>query len=132
MEAKEHQMLKRYMEGKLRSIAFPIKVEDKLKYVLTGIQMGTLKQSIGRLVQVRKGAGFAGTDLFLIRESDGSLTSHHNQCLWIIPEEYKEELDEMFKDVKLDDPDNTEYSIEGKHKCTGFMISEKELEKMKG
>ncbi|HFK5521133.1 TPA: hypothetical protein ACG0AP_003567 [Elizabethkingia anophelis] len=114
--------LEKYMNGELRSLAFPIKEEDKMKYVLTGIQMGTLRQSIGRLVQVRKGAGVAGTDLFLIRESDGTLTSHHNQCLWIIPEEYNEELDEMFNNVKLDDPDNTEYSIEGKNKCTGFMI----------
>lgn len=76
---------------------------------------------IGRLVQVRKQSGAFGSDTVIIRCMDGELQSFHNQAFFSVHDDYKEEIDSLFKDVKLDLP-NREYSIIGKHKAKGFVV----------
>ncbi|MGG5617009.1 hypothetical protein ACPDHD_11885 [Myroides odoratimimus] len=115
-------ILKKYMKGNLRSLGSSFISSDKGKYVLSGLISPTLEQKVGRLVQVRQKQGAFGSDVVLIRESDGTLSSHHNQCFWIIPEQYSKELDSLFKNVYQDDADEYEYSIEGKEKQKGFLI----------
>lgn len=115
-------VLDKYMEGNLRSLGCSFVSSDKGRYVLSGLISPTLEQKVGRLVQVRQGQGAFGSDVVLIRESNGSLSSHHNQCFWIIPEQYSEELDDLFKNVYQDDSDEHEYSIEGKEKEKGFLV----------
>lgn len=114
--------LKKYMQGKLRGLLFPFITSDKGKYVLSGLINPTLEQKLGILVQVRQEQGAFGSDVVLIREQDGTLSSHHNQSFWIIPDEYKDELDELFQDVYKDDADLQEYSIEGKENVKGFLV----------
>jgi len=53
------------------------------------------------------------------------LSSHTNQCLFTIDDEFKPELDAAFKDVEEDDPFNQEYSIVGKEVEIGFIIPSK-------
>lgn len=122
LEMITEENIKKYMKGKLRSLLFPFINSDKGKYVLSGLINPTLEQKLGILVQVRQGLGAYGSDTVLIREQDGTLSSHHNQCFWIIPDEYKNELDELFQDIYKDDADLHEYSIEGKEKLKGFLV----------
>lgn len=118
----DKSILDKYMKGSLRSLGSSFINSDKGKYVLSGLISPTLEQKVGRLVQVREGQGAFGSDVVLIRESDGVLSSHHNQCFWLIPEEFYPELDIKFKNVYQDDADKHEYSIEGKEKVKGFLV----------
>lgn len=93
------------------------------QYVITGAQQNTqnsLVQRIGRIVQIRPSEGMFGGDVTLIRLSNGVLSSHDNQSYHTIQEDKIEYLDEIFKDVYLDDPDKQEYSIVGEDKRLGF------------
>lgn len=111
----------RWKSDQMRGILQSWENSDKGKYVVTGPMVGNMEGVVGRLVQVRKKTGVFGTDTVLIREPNGILSSHENQCFWIISEEYKTELDEIFKDVCLDDADEEEYTICGKDPVTGFL-----------
>ena len=52
---------------------------------------------IGRLIQVRKKAGSFCSDIFTLRLIDASITPWENESFWIVPEEYKARLDEVFE-----------------------------------
>jgi len=121
-KTKELETIRKYMKGEMRTIIKPFNKEDKGKYVLSGFVMDTMEMIIGKLVQVRQKQGAFGTDLVLIREANGTLSSHTNQHFWIIPSEYKDELDKMFEGVYRDDADEYEYSIQGKEKMKGFLV----------
>lgn len=76
----------------------------------------------GRLVQIRKNMAIDGSDLILIRRCDGSLYSFYNEGLFLINEKGKKYLNKFFKDVPKDKP-NKEYSINGKKKKIGYIVS---------
>lgn len=118
----EKNDLQKYESKEMRGIIKPFTISDKGKYVLSGPIAGSMNRMIGRLVQVRKKQGMFGTDVVIVRESDGTLRSHENQFFWIIDEEYKDELDELFKDVYNDNADEYEYSIGGSNKQKGFLV----------
>jgi len=88
-------------------------LSHKNKYVITGLQQGgsTVDTRVGIAVQVRLEAGDFGSDNVLLRHVNGKLQQHHNQSFWLIPDEYKEYLDEMFKDHLYDDADEMEYTL---------------------
>jgi len=99
--------------------------EIKNKYVITGLISG--KQNIannrvGRVVQVRIEAGEYGSDCVLLRHKDDVLTPHENQSFWLIPDKFKDYLDEIFKDTFLDDSDEYPYTLQGTKSEKGFII----------
>ena len=110
-----------YRNGEMRGVLTPWENSDKGKYVITGPLPGNMNGVIGRLVQVRQKKGVFGTDIVFIREQNNILSTHENQCFWIIPDKYTKELDEKFKDVHVDDSDEEEYTICGKYPVTGFL-----------
>ena len=100
----------------------------KNQFVITGLQMGENKfeDLIGRVAQVRLESGEYGTDNVLLRHSNDVLRQHSNQSFWLIPTEFKDELDTLFKDVYLDDSDTIEYSINvGQEPEIGFIVPSK-------
>lgn len=121
-DSSDNNDFQKYISNEMRGIIKPFNTSDKGKYVLSGPFPGSMKGTIGRLVQVRRKKGVFGTDVVLVRESDGTLRSFSNQFFWIINEEYKNELDELFKSVYEDDADEYEYSITGSDKQKGFLV----------
>jgi hypothetical protein len=93
--------------------------------VLTGPIMGRENPEFGRVVQVRKGSGAFGSDTVILRCSDGSLSSHHNQGFFTIaPEHSKIYSDAMKKvdDLEMDQMGAT-YSIQGNNPASGFVVN---------
>lgn len=68
---------------------------------------------IGRLVQVRKGCGQFGSDVYFIRRANGVLITGEN-C----------KLQHSTKDIPIAPTDTTtvEYSIQGKYPEVGFVV----------
>lgn len=102
--------------------------DHKNKYVITGHQQGSneFERRIGRVVQVRLEAGDYGSDNVLLRHYDNELRQHANQSFWEIPDKFNEYLNEIFKEVYLDDSDNYEYTItNGLMPEKGFIIKSK-------
>lgn len=101
------------------------KPEYKNRYVITGLQQGreqTAYNRVGRAVQVRLEAGDYGSDCVFLRMVNDELMTHENQSFWLIPDKFKDYLDECFKDVHLDDSDKVEYTISGENPKKGFLI----------
>lgn len=99
--------------------------EFKNKYVITGFIAGTeniANNRVGRVAQVRLEAGDYGSDCVLLRHKDDTLVRHENQSFWLIPEKFKDYLDEIFKDTYLDDSDAIFYTIGGKKRNKGFIV----------
>lgn len=97
----------------------------KNKYVTTGLIAGKeniANNRVGRVAQVRLEAGDFGSDCVLLRHKDGSLVPHENQSFWLIPDKFKDYLDEIFKDVYLDDSDKYAYTLQGAKSENGFII----------
>lgn len=97
----------------------------KNQYVITGFISGKeniANNRVGRVVQVRLEDGDYGSDCVLLRHKDDSLVPHTNQSFWLIPDEFKSYLDEIFKEVYLDDSDEIFYTLQGKKKKKGFII----------
>lgn len=97
----------------------------KNKYVITGFIQGKeniANNRVGRVAQVRLEAGEWGSDCILLRHKDGTLIPHENQIFWLIPDKFKNYLDETFKDVYLDDSDKHFYTLQGKKKKKGFIV----------
>ena len=99
--------------------------ELKNKYVITGFISGKeniANNRVGRVAQVRLEAGDFGSDCVLLRHKDDTLIPHENQSFWLIPDKFKEYLDEIFKDTYLDDSDTYFYTLKGKKRKKGFII----------
>ena len=82
---------------------------------------------IGFVVQVRKGCGAFGSDVVLLRENDGTLSSHSNQAFWRIPSYQVRVIKEYFEhlaDEELKDNPEMTYSIAGEREFSGFLITE--------
>jgi hypothetical protein len=97
----------------------------KNKYVITGFLSGkenTTNNRVGRVVQVRLEAGDYGSDCVLLRHKDNLLVPHTNQCFWLIPDRFKDYLDEIFKDAQSDKPDEYTYTLQEKEPKKGFII----------
>jgi hypothetical protein len=47
---------------------------------------------------------------------------HENQSFWLIPDKFKDYLDEIFKDAYLDDSDEYAYTLQGTRSEKGFII----------
>jgi hypothetical protein len=73
---------------------------------------------------------YDGEEAVLIRHLDDNIQFHVNQSYYTVQEKYIEELEEIFKDVHVNDKDD-EFTIQGKEPEVGFYISERtEDEKM--
>ena len=99
--------------------------ELKNKYVITGFIQGKeniANNRVGRVAQVRLEAGYYGSDCVLLRHKNDVLTPHENQSFWLIPDKFKDHLDEIFKDVYLDDSDKHFYTLQGKKRKKGFIV----------
>ncbi len=97
----------------------------KNKYVITGFISGKeniANNRVGRVAQVRIDAGDYGSDCVLLRHKDDVLTPHENQSFWLIPDKFKDYLDEIFKDAYLDDSDEYAYTLQGTRSEKGFII----------
>lgn len=97
----------------------------KNKYVITGFIAGKeniANNRVGRVAQVRLEAGDFGSDCVLLRHKDDTLTPHENQSFWLIPNKFKDYLDDIFKDASLDDSDKYFYTLQGKKRKKGFII----------
>ena len=73
------------------------------------------EQAVGRLLQVRRGKGQFGSDIYLIRLADGSLRSFENVGL-------EHAIDSV--PLNADDTTDVEYTIRGKFPESGFIIEE--------
>lgn len=101
-------------------------VNDDLlnKYVITSHQHkhNSLVQKVGRLVQVRLSCDESVS--VLIRHPNGDLIQHVNQSYYMVKDDMIPYLDEVFKDIPLDDTNDSIYSIKGgKNPRKGFIIS---------
>jgi hypothetical protein len=99
--------------------------ELKNRYVITGFISGKeniANNRVGKVVQVRIDAGDYGSDCVLIRHKDDNLVPHENQSFWLIPNKFKDYLDEIFKDVSEDDSDQYSYTLQGTRSERGFII----------
>jgi len=97
-------------------------------YVITGHIQGKdsiAQNRVGRVAQVRLEAGDFGSDCVLLRHCDDTLTPHVNQSFWLIPDKFKEYLDECFEDTYMDEANNYEYTLSGKEPEKGFIIESK-------
>ena len=65
------------------------------------------------------------SDCVLLRHKDNTLIPHVNQSFWLIPDKFKDYLDEIFKDVYLDDSDEYAYTLQGTKSEKGFIIKSK-------
>ena len=104
------------------------KSEYKNAYVITGMIQGKeciAENRVGRVAQVRLEAGDYGSHCVLLRHRNDSLIPHENQSFWLIPEKFKEYLDECFKDVYEDDSDKHFYTLQKKKRAKGFIIPSK-------
>lgn len=97
--------------------------DDFNAYVHTGPNTsGDKSKMVGRLVQVRKKAGIAGSDKVLLRHPDGDLTCHENQCfVRIVDEEDLIAMEKAFEGV-YEDSDKEEYTCYDKFPATGFIV----------
>jgi len=99
--------------------------ELKNKYVITGFIAGKeniANNRVGRVAQVRLEAGDFGSDCVLLRHKDDTLIPHENQSFWLIPDKFKDYLDNIFRDVYLDDSDKHFYTLQGKKRKKGFIV----------
>jgi len=80
------------------------KFNDTVKCVCTKV--------VGNLVQVRKGCGQFGSDVYFIRKFDGGLQSVENEWIQKIDLKNPQELEEP----------NLEYTMNGEFPETGFLI----------
>lgn len=99
--------------------------ELKNKYVITGFIAGKeniANNRVGRVAQVRLEHGDYGSDCVLLRHKDNVLTPHENQSFWLIPDKFIDYLDNIFKDVHLDDSDKHYYTLQGKKRKKGFIV----------
>lgn len=101
----------------------------KLKFgdfVISGLN--TLgEQVIGYVVQIRKKWGAFGSDMFFIREHDGSLLTHENQAFWKLTKTQMEMVKPYFKDTPCDELNGNkdlEYTILNEQKASGFIVPE--------
>lgn len=88
----------------------------------------------GRLVQIRKGVGAFGSDVFILRIRDGSLRSFENVMIRHVGDDRFEDAfyisngkqPPVVPDQPVSEEDSTEdeYNISGKWPETGFVISE--------
>lgn len=102
--------------------------ELKNKYVITGFISGVeniANNRVGKVVQVRLEDGDYGSDCVLLRHKDNTLSPHVNQSFWLIHDKFKDYLDEIFKDVYLDDSDEYAYTLQGTKSEKGFIIKSK-------
>ena len=101
------------------------KPTHKGAYVMTGPQqcLDPIRK-IGRVVQVRLKSGAFGSDTVLLRHADGMLVVHENQWFYTIPDQLKEEIGELYKDLDIsDDADENEYTLsKNKEPRKGFII----------
>lgn len=93
------------------------------KYVEIGAMVGNPNiDRIGKLIQIRLKCGAWGTDVVLIRHSDGNLTSHENQSFKLIQNaELISKLDKEFAHIDCDSIDEY-YSIGKGIAYKGFLI----------
>jgi|JI10StandDraft_1071094.scaffolds.fasta_scaffold1182516_3 hypothetical protein len=73
------------------------------------------EQAVGRLLQVRKGKGQFGSDIFLLRLGDGSLRFFENVGL--------KHVDDAIP-VNEDDTADVEYTLRGEFPESGFIVNE--------
>jgi hypothetical protein len=101
------------------------------EYVLTGIQAGNIhgekgwRKYVGYVVQVRLKAGAYGTDMIFLRQPDGGLMTHENQCYFRPVGEFLDEVKAIFPaDVtpELCEDYSQEYSIGGKFPRRGSIV----------
>lgn len=92
--------------------------------VISGPIMGSRDVRFGRLIQVRKKSGAFGSDTILIREPNGTLSSHHNQAFFSVADEFKPNYEKAMKkqDALGHDKKGDEYSIQGHNPASGFVV----------
>ncbi len=84
------------------------------------------KQPLGYVVQIRRGWGAFGSDMYFLREHDGKLNTHENQGFWKLSKEQAEVVKEFFEDSpedELAENPNLTYSIKGEQEESGFIVS---------
>lgn len=93
-------------------------------YVISGLST-TMIQTIGYVVQIRKKWGAFKSDMFFIRDIDGNLATHENQCFWKLTEEQIELVKPFFEitpDEEIEDNPKLEYTIKEDQKEDGFIV----------
>ena len=77
--------------------------------------LGSVEQRAGRLLQIRKGVGAFGSDVYFIRKKDGGLGTFENVRLL----RYHGEIP-----VNPGDAEDATYTIKGDYPEVGFIIDE--------
>lgn len=85
---------------------------------------------IGYPVQVRKDVGAFGSDVVLIREFDGELSTWENQGYLLLTKEELEIATPIFEKLISDDKENWEngFTINGNNREIGYIIEKSEYE----
>lgn len=95
--------------------------------VLTGAQQGReleFDSALVYIVQIRKGSGAFGSDMYLARDCSGILATHENQSFFRVTD--KELVERAFKFFELtidNEPEDTKYSVPNLDKCSGYIVS---------
>lgn len=101
---------------------------ERLKQYEVVVGMPTIRTMnktdfIGYPVQVRKGVGAFGSDVVLIREFDGQLSTWENQGFLLLTKEELETVMPLFKEnIEHDKTNKNGYSIGGEHLEKGYIV----------
>jgi hypothetical protein len=97
------------------------------KLVMSGMAMGMpydFDHAIGYIVQIRVSRGAYGSDQYLVRHQDGTLTTHENQSFWIVSEFHQEAALSLFEQTPDKEGGDTEYTIAEGFPEVGYIIKE--------
>lgn len=80
---------------------------------------------VGRMVQIREKAGVWGTDIYLVRMTNGDLMRFENIAFYKLKPEFVSLYEGLFETSELDPP-NMEYLLSGKFPEAGFIVKNAE------
>jgi|ERR1700741_1344768 len=99
--------------------------KDFNTYIIVGfLPNAPINMMVGRIVQIRMEAGAFGSNQIFFRQYDNKLMIHENQWFYRVPEKYISELNDIFKDAYLDEP-NLTYSLRHEDPENGFVVKSK-------
>ena len=77
---------------------------------------------IGYVVQIRQKRGQYGSDQYLVRHPDGSLTNHENQAFWLVPKDLAEKALSLFVKKPDEEDKSTTYTVGMDFPENGYII----------
>lgn len=90
-----------------------------------------LEKMIGYCVQIRKGVGYLGSDVYFLRHYDGNIVTHENQGFYALTTKQEDQVRALFIVLPEEEDSHSVYTIQnGQFPETGFMIEKNKLEQL--